>query len=176
MALAAGSHICSCLFGQCLSSLGRGVENVLREGIESTAMKVFGVEISIISVKFDLKSMVEAIEKVLFEWPLRLTSRSHVQIGPPRYLIKIDRVGVYYSLVDKYFEGNPEVHIRDLYCTSRKLRHLFRECKGNLREVKDYPGIATRLECQACDETYSARDTDRIAEEITAYLRRKGKL
>lgn len=174
MALAAGPHICSCLFGQRLSSLGRGVENVLREGIESTAMKFFGVEISIISVKLNFKSMVEAIEKVLFEWPLRLTSRTHVQIGPPRYSTKVDGIGVYYTLVDMYFEGSDEVHIGDLYCTSRKLRHCFRECKGNLRETRNYLGLTARLECQNCRETYPAKDRDQLAENVTADLRRKG--
>jgi hypothetical protein len=102
-------------------------------------MKFLGVEISFISLNLNFKSMVEAFEKVLFEWPLRFTSRSHVQIGPLRYSTKEDGVGVYYSLVDLYYEGKPNVHIDDLYCTSRKVRHLFRECKGTLREVRNYP-------------------------------------
>lgn len=139
-------------------------------------MKVFGVEISIISVTLNFKSMVEAIEKVLFEWPLRLTSRTHVQIGPRRYSTKVDGIGVYYTLVDMYFEGGLEVHIGDLYCTSRKLRHRFRECKGNLRETRDYPGLTTRLVCQNCGEIYPAKDRDQLAEKITADLRRKGEL
>lgn len=139
-------------------------------------MKFFGVEISIIPVKFDLKSMVEAIEKVIFEWPLRLTARTHVQIGPRRYSAKVDGIGVYYTLVDMYFEGKDEVHIGDLYCTSRKLRHCFRECKGNLRETRDYPGLTSRLVCQNCGETYPAKDRDQLAEKITAGLRRKGTL
>jgi uncharacterized protein YbaR (Trm112 family) len=152
------------------------VENVLREGIESTAMKVFGVEISIISVKLNFKSMVEAIEKVIFEWPIRLTAKTHVQIGPPRYSTELDGIGVYYTLVDMYFEGRLEVHIGDLYCTSRKLRYRFHQCKGNLKERRDDPGLTTRLVCQNCGETYPAKDRDQLAEKITADLRRKGKL
>jgi hypothetical protein len=139
-------------------------------------MKFLGVEISFISLNLNFKSMVEAFEKVLFEWPLRFTSRSHVQIGPLRYSTKEDGVGVYYSLVDLYYEGKPNVHIDDLYCTSRKLRHLFRECKGTLREIRNYPERVTRLVCQACDQSYSRKDTDRIQEKITAHLRRQGKI
>lgn len=134
-------------------------------------MKFFGVEVNLVSLKFDFKSITEAMEKVL-----RLTSRSHVQIGPLRYSTKEDSVGVYYSLVDLYYEGKPSVHIYDLYCTSRKLRHFFRECKGTLRQVRNYPERVIRLVCQACDQRYSRKDTDRIREKITARLRREGKL
>ena len=139
-------------------------------------MKFLGVEVGFLSVKLNVKSTVEAIEKIFFDWPLRLISRSHVQIGPLRYSAKEDGVGVYYSLIDEYFEGKPHVQIDSLYCTSRQFRHLFRDCKGTLREVRKYPERVTRLVCQACDQSYSRKDMDRIQEKITARLRREGKI
>ena len=51
--------------------------------------------------------MIEAVEKILFDWPTRIFSKSHVQIGSLKYRTKRDGVIVCYSLVDEYFEGNP---------------------------------------------------------------------
>ena len=48
--------------------------------------------------------MVEAIERVLFDWPLRLFSKTRVQIGPLKYRVKRDGVIVCYSLVDQYLK------------------------------------------------------------------------
>lgn len=121
--------------------------------------------------------MVEAIERVLFDWPLRLFSKTRVQIGPLKYRVKRDGVIVCYSLVDQYFEGSPKVQINALFCPSRRLRHLFRRCLGNLSEQRNYPALRSYLICEVCGKIYgTAKDKDRLAELIAADLRRKGQL
>ena len=138
-------------------------------------MKLFGVEVNLVSVNFDFKSMTEAMEKVLFDWPLRLTSKTSVQIDPKIRRHNIEGVGVCYT-VSHHLDDIPSVFIVDLICRSRKVQYLFRECNGTLRETREYPRFTTRLVCQACGAEYPTMNRDKLAEQITAYLRRKGSL
>ena len=122
-------------------------------------MNMFGVEIH---VNVDFKSIIEALEKVMFEWPSRLFFRPSGQLGPRTYSLKIDGVGVYYSFVDEDFDGKLKPWITDLFCMSRKVRYLFRQCKGNLRETRNYPGFMTCLVCQACGKRYAPKRKDKL--------------
>lgn len=50
-----------------------------------------------ININLDFKSVVKAIERVLFEWPTHFI-RGRVQIGPVTYSRKVDDIGVLYSI------------------------------------------------------------------------------
>jgi hypothetical protein len=91
---------------------------------------------SFISINIDFRFLTETL-KVLLEWLSSQCSRTSVQFGPTIERHNIDGLGVQYTLT-RAPDSIPTIHIVDLICRARKLRRLFRECSGTLKETHDY--------------------------------------
>jgi hypothetical protein len=129
---------------------------------------------SFISINVEFKFLTETL-KVFLQWLSRQCSRTSVQFGPTIFRRNIDGLGVQYT-VTRAPDSVPTVHIVGLICRARKLRLLFRECSGSLKETRDYLRHTTRLVCQACGAERLATSEDKLSAEIEAVLRRTGRL